>query len=98
MSGVRSRPRKKYWVTLTQRSKVGQMSLDIHRIEVEANSVKEVREKLAGRVQYLSNWQQIERTKTQKNLKNEPWIPLEHPSAPGWLGVPFIITSIKRKL
>ena len=98
MGGVISRPRKKYWVTLTQRSKVGQMSLNIHRIEVEANSVKEVREKLAARVQYLSNWQQIEKTKAQKNLKNEPWIPLEPPSAPGWLNVPFIITSIKRKL
>jgi hypothetical protein len=97
MSGVTHRKRKKYWVTVTQRSKVGQMSLNKLRIEVEANSEKEIRENFAKDAQYLANWQQIQKGKYQKNLKNEPWIPLQS-NAPGWLGVNLLITSIKRKL
>jgi hypothetical protein len=93
MGGVISRPRKKYWVTLTQRSKVGQMALTIARIEVEGTSEKQVREMLNAEVQYLSAWQQIKKTNLDKTLPQpRRWIPLQ------WLQVPFIITSIKRKL
>lgn len=97
MSGVKHRRRKTYWVTILQRSPVGQNALNRVRIEVHANSEKEIRENFAKDAQYLANWQQIEKTKVQKNLKNEPWIPLQS-NAPGWLNVPVIITSIKRKL
>lgn len=97
MSEIKSRKRKRYWVTLTQRSKVGQMSLNSLRIEVAANSEEEIRENFAKDAQYLANWQQIEKGRYQKNLPNRPWIPLQS-NAPGWLNVPLIITSIKRKL
>jgi hypothetical protein len=94
MGGVVSRPRKKYWVTLTQRSAHTQMSLTIARIEVEGTSEKQVRQMLNDEIQYLSKWQQIEKTKAQPKTLPWPrrWIPLQ------WLQVPFIITSIKRKL
>lgn len=91
MSGVISRPRKRFEVSLTQRSKVSQMTLTIAVIVVEANSEREVREMLAAEVAYLSKWQQIQKTKLDKTLPMpRRWIPLQ------WLQVPFIITKIRR--